>query len=161
LVENILVTFEDKITQQIGMNTTIKMWNRCKSDNLKTRLKRMISTRKAHIDFETQIRSNEYKKLLEKSWDGKRGAILEAIPPPISTISYVCEKPTGAMDLNTIAQTKLPTEVKKIGSDTNNDSRSAKKKQIETSKTPVREDKIENSKLPEKDEANADKKQAA
>jgi len=62
LLENILETFSDKITQQIGMNTAIKMWNRSNSDTLKSRLKRVISSRKAHSDFETQIRSNEYKK---------------------------------------------------------------------------------------------------
>jgi hypothetical protein len=114
LVENILITFEDKITQQIGMNTAIKLWNRCASEGNKTRLKRIIRDRRAHVDFETQIRSNEYRNLLSKAWDGKRAPVLEAIPPPLQTLSFVSEKPTGAMDLASIAKTKLPTEPRKL-----------------------------------------------
>ena len=74
----------------------------------------MINERKAHVDFETQIRSNEYKNLLSSKWDGKRGQVLEPIPPPLQTLSYVNEKPTGAMDLASIARTKLPTEPRKL-----------------------------------------------
>ena len=114
LVENILLTFEDNITQEIGLNTAVKIWNRCQVEDSKTRIRKILNNRKAHKDFETQIRANEYKKLLGKNWAEKRDAVLEPIPPPLSTNSYINDKQIGAMDLQSISNMKLPSEPKKL-----------------------------------------------